>query len=275
MKQQINEIKRMQQLAGIITENEVMTEESKFSNFVKNIFTSKADKEKAASTAIAAEKAAEAAIRLAKSKEEIEKINSLTNDATFKNLLNDYSSKYYEAYFNLENSAWITTGDRANVGYWLHELDPLAKPLKDFLKSKGIDPELIIDFSKAMLTNLQSQKQKTNESRMQQLAGIITKSEYRQSIDENASVELDSTMRDLYNQPLLGGYVLDYSFDGPQFIIHISKSPAEKGQQTKDIEKLGTATCINGKWSFDGVQKSNDDQSTLDKLASLAFPQTN
>jgi hypothetical protein len=194
----------MQQLAGIITENEVMTEESKFSNFVKNIFTSKADKEKAASTAIAAEKAAEAAIRLAKSKEEIEKINSLTNDATFKNLLNDYSSKYYEAYFNLENSAWLNTGDRANVGYWLHELDPLAKPLKDFLKSKGIDPELIIDFSTAMLTNLQSQKQKTNESRMQQLAGMVTENEYQESSKNEAADynKVDSILKGTYKRPV-------------------------------------------------------------------------
>jgi len=124
-------------------------------------------------------------------------------------------------------------------------------------------------------------KQQINEiKRMQLLAGLITESEYQESTDESkieegASTELDSTMRDLYTKPLLGGYVLDYSFDGPQFIIHISKSPAKKGQQTKDVEKLGTATCINGKWSFDGVQKSDDDQSTLDKLASLAFPQTN
>jgi len=110
--------------------------------------------------------------------------------------------------------------------------------------------------------------------------GIITeapifksKPEEKPKVQDGNTVELDGMLRDLYGKPFLGGYFLDYDKSPVELVLHISKEPAQSGQKTSDIEKLGTAVLFrDSEWSFDGVRVGANEQETLDKIAALAFP---
>ena len=64
-------------------------------------------------------------------------------------------------------------------------------------------------------------------------------------IKSGDTIELDGMLRDLYGKPFLGGYFLDYTKVPHELVLQISKEPAQDGQKTSDIEKLGTAAyCV-------------------------------
>lgn len=147
----------MQKLAGIITESEYKNklEENKFSDLVKNVFTSKTKKaEEKEKMAKAAAEAAEQAERLSKSKEEIDKLNVLSNNNEFKTLLNNFATQYTEEFDKFEREIQSIYGDRGDTQYFMSDfykrIDPLAQPLKDFLKKNNINPEFIVRFEEEM-----------------------------------------------------------------------------------------------------------------------------
>jgi len=113
--------------------------------------------------------------------------------------------------------------------------------------------------------------------------GIITEAPILKSKPEETpiiksgdTIELDGMLRDLYGKPFLGGYFLDYTKVPHELVLQISKEPAQNGQKTSDIEKLGTAVLFkDSEWSFNGVRVGANEQETLDKIAALAFPTAN
>jgi flagellar hook-basal body complex protein FliE len=127
---------RMQVLAGIITESQYKRKlsEGKFSEFIKNTFTSATKNQELAQDAA---EAAEAAAQKA-SDDEVAKLEALVSDPKFKEELiktsKDLSSK-------AEDTAFSTTGDRSNAQY------VYASGMAEYLKAKGINPDVIKTFS--------------------------------------------------------------------------------------------------------------------------------
>jgi len=144
------EFLKMQKLAGIITESQYKEKlnENKFTNFVKNAFSSKVkDQELVASAAKAAEEAEQKL-----SKEEADKLESLTSNPEFKQLMDAFTSEAGKIWQNYEEMAQAS-GNRGDVMYMEDEInDKISKSssstkLKSFIKDKGINPELIKNFS--------------------------------------------------------------------------------------------------------------------------------
>ena len=115
-----------------------------------------------------------------------------------------------------------------------------------------------------------------NKSIITEAPTFKSKPEEKPKVQDGNTVELDGILRDLYGKPFLGGYFLDYDKSPVELVLHISKEPAQSGQKTSDIEKLGTAVLFrDSEWSFDGVRVGANEQETLDKIAALAFPTQN
>ena len=95
-------------------------------------------------------------------------------------------------------------------------------------------------------------------------------------IKSGDTIELDGMLRDLYGKPFLGGYFLDYTKVPHELVLQISKEPAQDGQKTSDIEKLGAAVLFkDSEWSLNGMKASTEDQEMLDKIKAVAFPTQN
>ena len=115
-----------------------------------------------------------------------------------------------------------------------------------------------------------------NKSIITEAPTFKSKPEETPKVQDGNTVELDGILRDLYGKPFLGGYFLDYDKSPVELVLHISKEPAQSGQKTSDIEKLGTAVLFkDSEWSLDGVKVGANEQETLDKIAALAFPTQN
>ena len=112
-----------------------------------------------------------------------------------------------------------------------------------------------------------------NKGIITEAPGFKSKSEETPKVQDGSSIELDGMLRDLYGKPFLGGYFLDYSKVPHELVLQISKAPAQDGQKTSDIEKLGTAVLFkDSEWSFNNVRVGANEQETLDKIAALAYP---
>ena len=112
-----------------------------------------------------------------------------------------------------------------------------------------------------------------NKGIITEAPGFKSKPEETPKVQDGSSIELDGMLRDLYGKPFLGGYFLDYSKVPHELVLQISKAPAQDGQKTSDIEKLGTAVLFkDSEWSFNGVRVGANEQETLDKIAALAYP---
>jgi len=112
-----------------------------------------------------------------------------------------------------------------------------------------------------------------NKGIITEAPGFKSKPEETPKVQDGSSIELDGMLRDLYGKPFLGGYFLDYSKVPHELVLQISKAPAQDGQKTSDIEKLGTAVLFkDSEWSFNNVRVGANEQETLDKIAALAYP---
>ena len=112
-----------------------------------------------------------------------------------------------------------------------------------------------------------------NKGVITEAPGFKSKPEETPKVQDGSSIELDGMLRDLYGKPFLGGYFLDYSKVPHELVLQISKAPAQDGQKTSDIEKLGTAVLFkDSEWSFNNVRVGANEQETLDKIAALAYP---
>ena len=147
------EFLNMKKLDVLITEGKYKEKlnENKFTDFVKNTFSSKTkDQELAASAAKAAEEAEQK-----QSKEEVAKLESLTSDPEFKKLMDSFTLELGKIWNSYEEMAQAG-GNRGDVMYMEDEInDKISKSkssveLKNFIKSKGINPELIKDLSRAI-----------------------------------------------------------------------------------------------------------------------------
>jgi len=131
---------RMQMLAGIITESQYKKKlnESKFGEFFKNIFSSKADKEGAEEQKLAqaAQQAAEAAAQKA-SDEEVTKLEGLLSDPEFKKEVNAYADKLFN---DAEGISMMSHGDRGYAD------DVYSDGMKEYFRKKGINPSIIKNF---------------------------------------------------------------------------------------------------------------------------------
>jgi len=112
-----------------------------------------------------------------------------------------------------------------------------------------------------------------NKGIITEAPGFKSKPEETPKVQDGSSIELDGMLRDLYGKPFLGGYFLDYTKVPHELVLQISKEPAQDGQKTSDIEKLGTAVLFkDSEWSFNNVRVGANEQETLDKIAALAYP---
>ena len=112
-----------------------------------------------------------------------------------------------------------------------------------------------------------------NKGIITEAPGFKSKPEETPKVKSGDTIELDGMLRDLYGKPFLGGYFLDYSKVPHELVLQISKAPAQDGQKTSDIEKLGTAVLFkDSEWSFNNVRVGANEQETLDKIAALAYP---
>ena len=115
-----------------------------------------------------------------------------------------------------------------------------------------------------------------NKGVITEAPGFKSKPEETPKVQDGSSIELDGMLRDLYGKPFLGGYFLDYTKVPHELVLQISKAPAQDGQKTSDIEKLGTAVLFkDSEWSFNNVRVGANEQETLDKIAALAYPTAN
>ena len=126
--------------------------------------------------------------------------------------------------------------------------------------------------------NLETEAKEMNEGIT--LGGIrfepINESWMEEGQSRSSSVELDSMIRDMANKPFLGGYLLDYKNTGKQVILWVSTEPAQLGQKTSDIPRLGYVSIWAGNenWNFDGIDSrkvSSKDLQFLETIKSLAF----
>ena len=115
-----------------------------------------------------------------------------------------------------------------------------------------------------------------NKSIITEAPTFKSKPEETPIIKSGDTIELDGMLRDLYGKPFLGGYFLDYTKVPHELVLQISKEPAQDGQKTSDIEKLGTAVLFkDSEWSLNGMKASTEDQEMLDKIKAVAFPTQN
>ena len=115
-----------------------------------------------------------------------------------------------------------------------------------------------------------------NKSIITEAPTFKSKPEETPIIKSGDTIELDGMLRDLYGKPFLGGYFLDYTKVPHELVLQISKEPAQDGQKTSDIEKLGAAVLFkDSEWSLNGMKASTEDQEMLDKIKAVAFPTQN